>query len=91
MFNCRQLLEVQSAGRRKNGCLQNDHYSKIHNAGDCVARAGVRDIGFKSRSLPHNPGGITCMPDMTVPTLKMLSVAMYNLNDTYILFCLQIL
>ena len=51
------------ADHRKNGRLQKYHYSKIHNAGDCVARTGVRDIGFKSGSLPHNPGGITCIWD----------------------------
>ena len=47
--------------RRKNGRLRKYHYSKIRNAGDSVARSGVRDIGFKSGSLPHDPGGITCM------------------------------
>ena len=60
MFNCRQLLKVH-ADRRKNGRLRKYHYSKIQNAGDCVARTGVREIGFKFESLPHDPGGITCM------------------------------
>ena len=46
---------------RKNGRLRKYHYSKIQNAGDCVARTGVREIGFKFGSLPHDPGGITCM------------------------------
>ena len=59
-FNCRQLLKVR-ADRRKNGSLRKYHYSKIQNAGDCVARTGVREIGFKVGSLPHDPGGITCM------------------------------
>ena len=59
-FNCRQLLKVR-ADRRKNGHLRKYHYSKIQNAGDCVARTGVREIGFKFGSLPHGPGGITCM------------------------------
>ena len=45
----------------KNGRLQKFHYSKIQNAGDCAARTGVREIGFKFGSLPHDPGGITCM------------------------------
>ena len=49
------------ADRRKNGRLRKYHYSKIQNAGDCVARTGVREIGFKFGSLPHDPGGITCM------------------------------
>ena len=35
--------------------------SNIQNAGDCVARTGVREKGFKFGSLPHDPGGITCM------------------------------
>ena len=47
--------------RCKNGCLRKYHYSKIRNPGDCVARTGVRDIGFKPESLPYDPGGITCM------------------------------
>ena len=55
-----QLLKV-CADRRKNGRLRKYHYSKIQNAGDCVARTGVREIGFKFGSLPHDPGGITCM------------------------------
>ena len=59
-FNCRQMLKVR-ADRRKNGRLRKYHYSKIQNAGDCVARTGVREIGFKFGSLPHDPGGITCM------------------------------
>ena len=54
------MLKVR-AGRRKNGRLRKYHYSKIQNAGDCVARTGVREIGFKFGSLPHDPGGITCM------------------------------
>ena len=49
------------ADRRKNGRLRKYHYSKIQNAGDYVARTGVREIGFKFGSLPHDPGGITCM------------------------------
>ena len=59
-YNCRQMLKVR-ADRRKNGRLRKYHYSKIQNAGDCVARTGVRKIGFKFGSLPHDPGGITCM------------------------------
>ena len=59
-FNCRQLLKVR-ADRRKNGRLRKYHYSKIQNAGDCVARTGVREKGFEFGSLPHDPGGITCM------------------------------
>ena len=59
-FNCQQLLKV-CADRRKNGRLRKYHYSKIQNAGDCVDRTGVREIGFKFGSLPHDPGGITCM------------------------------
>ena len=55
-----QLLKV-CADRRKKGRLRKYHYSKIQNAGDCVARTGVREIGFKFGSLPHDPGGITCM------------------------------
>ena len=58
-FNCRQLLKVR-ADHRKNGRLWKYHYSKIQNAGDCVARTGVQEIGFKFRSLLHDPG-ITCM------------------------------
>ena len=58
---CRQLLKV-CADRRKNGRLRKYHYSEIQNAGDCVARTGVREIGFNFGSLPHDPGGITCMP-----------------------------
>ena len=54
------MLKVR-ADRRKNGRLRKYHYSKIQNAGDCVARTGVREIGFKFGSLPHDPGGITCM------------------------------
>ena len=49
------------ADRRKKGRLRKYHYSKIQNAGDCVARTGVREIGFKFGSLPHDAGGITCM------------------------------
>ena len=49
------------ADRRKNGRFRKYHYSKIQNAGDCVARTGVREIGFKFGSLPHDPEGITCM------------------------------
>ena len=49
------------ADRRKNSRLRKYHYSKILNAGDSVAPTGVPDIGFKSGSLPHDPGGITCM------------------------------
>ena len=59
-FNCRQLLKVH-ADRRKNGRLRKYHYSKIQNAEDCVARTEVREIGFEFGSLPHDPGGITCM------------------------------
>ena len=59
-FNCRQLLKVR-AGRRENGRLRKYHYSKIQNAGDCVARTGVREIGLKFGCLPHDLGGITCM------------------------------
>ena len=62
VFTCRQLLKVQSACRRKNGCMQIYHYSKIHDAGDCVARAGVRDIGFKSGSLPHEVSHVCRRP-----------------------------
>ena len=51
------------ADRRKNGRSRKYHYSKIQNAGDCVARTGVREIGFKFGSLPYDPGGITCMND----------------------------
>ena len=54
------MLKV-GADCRKNGRLRKYHYSKIQNAGDCVARTGVREIGFKFGSLPHDPGGITCM------------------------------
>ena len=54
------MLKVR-AYRRKNGRLRKYHYGKIQNAGDCVARTGVREIGFKFGSLPHDPGGITCM------------------------------
>ena len=54
------MLKVH-ADRRKNGRLRKYHNSKIQNAGDCVARTGVREIGFKFGSLPHDPGGITCM------------------------------
>ena len=54
------MLKVR-ADRRKNGRLRKYHYSKIQNAGDCIARTGVREIGFKFGSLPHDPGGITCM------------------------------
>ena len=53
-----QLLKV-CADRRKYGRLRKYHYSKIQNAGDCVAPTGVREIGFGC--LPHDPGGITCM------------------------------
>ena len=49
------------ADRRKNGRLRKYYYSKIQNGGDCVARTGVREIGLKFGSLPHDPGGITCM------------------------------
>ena len=66
MFNCRQLLKVQSARRHKNGRLGKYHYSKIHNAGDFGTSAGMRDIGFKSGSLPQDPGGITCMSWLVV-------------------------
>ena len=55
------------ADRRKNGRLRKYHYSKIQNAGDCVARTGVREIGFKFGSLPHDPGGITCMLELVEP------------------------
>ena len=41
VFICRQLLKV-CADRRKNGRLRK-YYSKIQNAGDRVARTGVRD------------------------------------------------
>ena len=54
------MLKVR-ADRRKNGRLRKYHYSKIQNAGDCVACTGVREIGFKFGSLPHDPGGIACM------------------------------
>ena len=54
------MLKVR-ADRRKNGRLRKNHYSKIQNAGDCVVRTGVREIGLKFGSLPHDPGGITCM------------------------------
>ena len=60
VFSCRQLLKV-CADHRKNGRLRKYHYSKIQNAGDCVTRTGVREIGFKFGSLPQDPGGITCM------------------------------
>ena len=61
-----QLLKVR-AEHHKNGRLQKYHYSKIQNAGDCIARTGVREIrsvreiGLKFGSFPHDPGGITCM------------------------------
>ena len=42
------MLKVQSARRRKIGRLRKYHYS---NVGGCVARAGVQDIGFKSRTI----------------------------------------
>ena len=54
-----QLLKVRD-DRRKNGRLRKYHYNKIQNAGDCIARTGVWEIGFKFGSLPHDPGGITC-------------------------------
>ena len=54
------MLKVR-ADRRKNGRLRKYHYSIIQNAGDCVVRTGVREIVFKFGSLPHDPGGITCM------------------------------
>ena len=65
VFNCGQLLKVR-ADRRKNDRLRKYHYSEIQNAGDCVARTGVREIGFKVGSLPHDPGGITCMQNLNV-------------------------
>ena len=64
--NCRQLLKVP-ADRHKNGHLRKYHYGKIRNPRDYIARTGVRDIGFKSRSLTHDPGGITCMVTMGLP------------------------
>ena len=51
---------VQLPGQLLKVCTDR-RYSKIQNAGDCVARTGVREIGFKFGSLPHDPGGITCM------------------------------
>ena len=65
------------------------HYSKIQNAGDCVARTGVREIGFKFGSLPHDPGGITCMGFGVggfIPHPKVQRLAMFkasgSLNST---------
>ena len=66
-FNCRQLFKVP-ADLHKNGRLRKYYYSKIRNAGDLVARTGVRDIGFKSGGLQHDQGGITCMPMFTAHT-----------------------
>ena len=71
------------AHRRKNGRLRKYHYSKIQNAGDCAARTGVREIGFKFGSLPHDPGGITCMDftevgggGLCAPSLSWIRVCM---------------
>ena len=64
------MLKVR-ADRRKNGRLRKYHYSKIQNAGDCVARTGVREIGFKFGSLPHDPGGITCMLPSVLVLVQM--------------------
>ena len=65
------------ADRRKNGRLQKYHYSKIQNAGDCVARTGVREIGFKFGSLPHDPGGITCMMVKYLFVIFYLCIVMF--------------
>ena len=59
-FNNRQLLKMP-ADHRKSDRLRKNHYSKIRNAGDFVDCTGMQEKGFKSGSLPHNPGGITCM------------------------------
>ena len=73
------MLKVR-ADRRKNGRLRKYHYSKIQNAGDCVARTGVREIGFKFGSLPHDPGGITCMSQLSLNANKLgsLSLSVYT-------------
>ena len=72
---------VKSAGRsRKNGRLRKHHYSKIQNAGDCLARTGVRGKGFKFGSLPHDPGGITCMV-CCWSTLELLQRGNSNVNQ----------
>ena len=78
------MLKVR-ADCRKNGRLRKYHYSKIQNAGDCVARTGVREIGFKFGSLPHDPGGITCMLLLLLLLLLLSYKRKINLERKYFL------